>query len=99
MWLLIDDLRNLNCDLTARTVQEGKVFLKMYAGSICHLCLDHDLGAEGNGYDLAVWALEQGLMPAHVQLVTSNPVGLENIARALLAHGYQRRNGIDFYLK
>ena len=94
MWLLIDDVRDLNCEVTAKTPEAGKKMLAL-GGWEC-LCLDHDLGVEESGYDVAVWALEKGFMPTKVQLVTSNPVGRKNIADALKASGYTTRNGTDF---
>lgn len=94
MWLLIDDVRDLNCEVTAKTPEAGKKMLAL-GGWEC-LCLDHDLGTEESGYDVAVWALEMGFMPAKVQLVTNNPVGRKNIADALMSAGYSTKNGTDF---
>ena len=97
MWLMIDDQRNLNCELEARTSAEGKTLLQKWAGQIDCLCLDHDLGEEQEtGYDIAKWALHQGLMPARVQIVSSNPVGRRNIGLALIGAGYVTKDGINF---
>lgn len=97
MWLLIDDVRNLNCDLTARTAAEGKQMLQEYAGQLECVCLDHDLGETETGYDVACWALERNLMPSHVQLVTSNPVGRKNISDALKVYKYSTLDGVNFF--
>lgn len=97
MWLLIDDFRSLGCDVTCRTSQEGKNALVSYKGNIECLCLDHDLGpGQESGYDVAKWALENGLMPNHVQIVSSNPVGRQNIAFVLTSYGYTTTDGTNF---
>jgi len=96
-WLLIDDIRDLNCDFIARTFDAGLEALAK--GGWTHLCLDHDLGEENpahNGYEILKQGLERGLIPRNVQLVTSNPVGKQNMANALLAHGYVQLNPINF---
>lgn len=94
MWLLIDDIRDLNCEVTARTPEAGKKMLAV-GGWDC-VCLDHDLAADETGYDIAVWALEAGIMPPKVQIVSSNPVGKKNISDALKNNGYTTKNGTDF---
>ena len=88
MWLLIDDVRNVNCDVIARNGPAGRKMLAL--GGWEALCLDHDLGDVGTetGYDVLVWALENNLVPPIVQLVTANPVGQANMARALVQAGY-----------
>lgn len=94
MWLLIDDERNLNTEAIARTPAAGKKLLGL-GGWDC-LCLDHDLAASESGYDILIWALELDLVPAKVQLVTSNPVGRSNMKAALEAAGYMTHDGINF---
>lgn len=99
MWLMIDDQRNLNCELEARTSAEGKRLLQKYAGQIECLCLDHDLGeGQENGDDIAKWALQQGFMPPRVQIVSSNPVGRLNIYNRLTDAGYTTKDGTNFEL-
>lgn len=89
--LLIDDFRTFDVDHIARTPQEGQQALLSFP--VTHLYLDHDLGDPdiATGYDVLNWALERGCVPAHVQLVTSNPVGRDNMARALEANGYEKK--------
>ncbi len=94
MWLLIDDVRDLNTEAIARTPEAGRKLLAV-GGWEC-LCLDHDLAATESGYDVLIWALERGLVPANVQLVTSNPVGRSNMRAVLEASGYETRDGINF---
>lgn len=95
-WLLIDDTRNLNCDNIARTYEEGLFFLRNEKWDV--LCIDHDLGEEDerkNGYTLINIAIEEGVLPRRVQIVSSNPVGVKNIALALMSSGYTNKSG-DF---
>ena len=88
--LLIDDFREYDMDHTARTAQEGRQALLSFP--VTHLYMDHDLGDESDtdGYKVIVWALERGICPAHVQLVTSNPVGRNNMVAALENAGYTK---------
>jgi hypothetical protein len=96
MWLLIDDFRDLNVDVIAVDVSAGKRCLTAFAGEIECLLLDLDMGASGNGYDLAKWAVANGLMPNRVQLVTDNPVGRDNIAGCLVAAGWTKKSATEF---
>jgi len=94
MWLLIDDKRDLGCDVIARTPVAGKMLLAL-GGWEC-LCIDHDLGAEESGYDIIKWGLQNGFIPKWVQIVSSNPVGRENIKNILIDHLYTTSGGINF---
>jgi len=86
--LLIDDLRELKMDHVARTAEAGRQALLSFP--VTHLYMDHDLGTDETGYDVLTWALERGCCPDSVYFVTSNPVGRDNMARALEAHGYEK---------
>ncbi len=86
MWLLIDDKRDLNCEVIARTPKAAKQLLAV-GGWSC-VCFDHDLGEDESGYDILKWALAGGFVPDKVQLVTSNPVGRQNMKNVLLDNGY-----------
>jgi len=94
MWLLIDDERNLNTEVVARTAEAGRKLLA--AGGWECVCFDHDLGSKESGYDVLIWGLEHGYIPRRVQLVTSNPVGRQNMRAALEAAGYVTRDGSNF---
>lgn len=89
MWLLIDDERNLGCDVIARTYEGAKGVMEKckFEG----LCLDHDLGSGETGYDVLVWALEHGYVPAIVELVTSNPAGRDRMGAALENAGWVKK--------
>jgi len=90
MWLLIDDERNIYCDIIARTSHAGKEILRGLASVLTHLVLDHDLGpnSDESGYEVAKWAFENACMPENVQVVTMNPVGREKIVKLLESNGY-----------
>lgn len=98
MFLLIDDLRNTPCDFIARTPEAGKEALRRLKPLLTHVIFDHDLGDCESGYDVMVWALENGFMPNNVQLVTSNPVGRDNMIAALLSAGYVAKNKVEYYI-
>jgi len=89
--LLIDDFREFDVDHIAKTPREGQQALLSFP--VTHLYLDHDLGDVDipTGYEVLVWALERGCVPAHVQLVTANPVGRDKMAAALENAGYERK--------
>lgn len=88
MWLLIDDMRDgYGCDVIARTPEAAQACLdmKMWDAAI----FDHDLGdAHKSGYDVMKEALNRHTLPRQIQLVTSNPVGRDNMIALLKANGY-----------
>lgn len=88
--LLIDDFRTLDMDHIAKNAEEGRKALLAFP--VTHLYMDHDLGdvGESTGYDVLVWALERGCCPAHVQMVTANPVGRDKMGAALENAGYTK---------
>ena len=94
MWLLIDDERNLNTEVVARTAAAGRKLLAL--GDWECVCFDHDLGDTESGYDVLVWGIKNDFIPSRVQLVTSNPVGRQNMRNALEAAGYVTRDGSNF---
>jgi hypothetical protein len=99
MWLLIDDSRNLMADVIARTPEAGKKMLAL--GGWEGVMFDHDLGdmawPEETGYTILTWALEHNFVPGIVHLVSSNPVGVERMASALVNAGYTKSpSGVIF---
>ena len=80
--LLIDDCRNIEADVIARTFDAGIHALK-YLGPFDILYLDHDLGEEDGhhtGYGIITW-LEQfpEYLPGEIKIITANPVGLQQM--------------------
>jgi hypothetical protein len=96
MELLIDDVRDLGCDLIARNYGAGvKVLLNM---PIDFLYLDHDLGPGKTGYDVLnfIFRPDIRIFPKVIFLVTMNPVGRDNMKRALEANGYIAKGNQKF---
>lgn len=87
MLLLIDDMKNgFGEDVIARTYKAGMHLLLAHTWR--GVLLDHDLGEERTGYDLARSALYAAVLPPWVRLVTHNPVGRERLHNLLLDNGY-----------
>ncbi len=97
MWLLIDDMRNLNVDVIARNGVSGIRLLRNFKWTC--LCIDHDLGdaSEMNGYEVILTAAHENCIPNQVQIVSANPVGRQNIANVLIDNGYKTKDNINFY--
>lgn len=103
--LLIDDIRDLNTDLIARTYEVGISCLLML--QVTHLYLDHDLGGPDGktGYDILKFIFDPAVkefkvdVPRFIQLVTQNPVGRINMEKLLKSEGYETINGINFINK
>ena len=89
--LMIDDFRDMDADHIARTAKDGRQALLSFP--VTHLYMDHDLGehSDTDGNKVIDWALERGVCPAHVMFVTSNPVGRDNMVRALENAGYEKK--------
>jgi hypothetical protein len=93
VWL--DDIRPMPAefDVHARTAAEAIALLK--GGDVTLISLDHDLGEEanGSGYEVAKWLEEAalrwsqgepgGVPPLEWRIHSQNPVGLQNMTRAL----------------
>ena len=87
--LLIDDIRNIPADQTARTYQDAIDALKQECWD--NVLLDHDLadfdetGKERTGYNILCW-LEQNTqyIPKNITLITMNSVGRERMIQVLI---------------
>jgi len=97
MWLIIDDERNLGCDVIARTAEAGAKVLHAMSGCFECLCIDHDLGPGKSGYDVIRSSLNKGCLPKQVQIVSQNPVGAQNIRNLLMDSGYTSSDNINFF--
>lgn len=94
--LLIDDMRDIEADIVARTYDEGIQALKTQ-GPFKTLYLDHDLGdgqvPERTGYTVMCWLEEHPeYLPGEIILVTSNPVGRKNMQAVILKLYRKERN-------
>lgn len=96
--IYLDDVRDCPREfLLARTYEECIAMLKgeiydipeNYTGYYIHtISLDHDLGTEKTGYDVACWIEEQWAngntdLVQTIYLHTANPTGRDNMYRAL----------------
>ena len=98
MRLLIDDMREIEADAVARDSYQAYKLISRAKWD--EVYLDHDLG-EGSdtGYQVMNWWLESDYpLPHTILIVSSNPVGRDNIGRALVAHGYHRSSPFLFQL-
>lgn len=80
--LLIDDMRNILADRTARTYDDGIKALET-EGPWDVLYLDHDLGdpdERKTGYGIMCWIeANPQFKPAKISIVSANPVGRKNM--------------------
>jgi len=96
MWLLIDDERDLKCDVIARSEKAAKPLLALDIWEC--VCFDHDLGlSSATGYRIMKWMLEEGIRPKQIQLVTANPVGKDNMEKLLIANNYWTKDHFNFF--
>jgi hypothetical protein len=85
IWL--DDERPMpeGYDIHVKTAEEAIELLK--SGKVTSISLDHDLGQDKTGYDVAKWieeaAYDGRLAPIHLVIHTQNVAGRANIAAAL----------------
>lgn len=92
--VLIDDVRDLpGMDIICRTPEAGMLVCKNLID--WHLYLDHDLGLnKDSGYDVLYALLYiYKKYPNKVQIVSSNPVGVDNIIALLKNVGYVQSDG------
>lgn len=90
--LLVDDFRFLpDCDI-ARSGEDALRVINTEKYDV--IIMDHDLGEGMTGYEMVNKALEEGILPPRVQFITNNPVGRENMIRAIENAGYICRGGM-----
>lgn len=91
-YLYVDDQREplMEYDYWAKSYNEAVSALKTYhspSHTALLLDLDHDLGEEKTGYDIAKWCIENnitGIFRVH----SMNPVGRKNIEELLTHYGW-----------
>jgi CheY-like chemotaxis protein len=96
MRLIVDDIRDLGCDVIVRTPEAAMELLTKAGFLFEAICLDHDLGRELTGYDVLKYGLESETLPKRVQIVTQNPVGRDRMTKLLQDYGYVCTNGVDW---
>lgn len=97
MRLIVDDVRELGCEVVARTAKAGRMLLTCAGYKFDCICLGHDLGGPETGLDVLRYGIESNTLPPRVQLVTSNPVGREAVEKELRAAGYSSVDGVNWF--
>jgi hypothetical protein len=95
--ILVDDFRNMDVDKICRNYQSGKLAIMQDKYDV--LYLDHDLGEYHTGYDFIKWCIRNKCTPKKVYIVSSNPVGRDNIGYALKSDGYIQKTPYYFISK
>ncbi len=93
---LVDDLRDIKADSVARTYADAVRIAEQLDLSKAVLYLDHDLGEVKTGYDFISYLIAEDNLPKEVLIVSSNPVGRDNIGRALVQEGFIRKSPQKF---
>jgi len=86
MILLVDDERDLNCDIIARNGKVAIELLPKFSWDV--VMLDHDLGQDVSGTDVVNFMMQNNIKPKIVYLISMNPVGRERMKNILLDNGY-----------
>ena len=88
--LYVDDIRfphQIGAEITvARTYDEAIQYID---NSYDIISLDHDLGEEKTGYDIAKYIVENQIKVRAVVIHSANPVGKFNINQLLTHYGYK----------
>ena len=82
--LYVDDIRtpkNNDNWVIARSYNEAIDLINN--NNINQLSLDHDLGEERSGYDIAMYLVENNIYPKKIHIHSANPVGVKNISMLL----------------
>lgn len=84
--LYVDDIRSAPRGWTIARNYNSAIEL-LENGDVTYLSLDHDLGEEKTGYDIASWierkVYMEGFIPPVIQIHSANPVGRKNIEAAI----------------
>ena len=94
--LLVDDIRDVAADIICRNYEAAVTLSTSLWLYEWRLLLDHDLGPGKTGYDFINHLITEKNMPKEVFIVSSNPVGRDNIGRALEAEGYVKKSPQEY---
>ena len=94
MWLSIGDKYGFSADVSAKTGEDGAVLLAGVKWDGVYL--EHDLAGALSGYDVVQSALDHGVLPSSVYLITSNRQGRSNTGVLLEDAGYVTKDGFVF---
>lgn len=95
--ILVDDIRDIDADVICRNFAAAKIIFDLISLTEWSLLLDHDLGESKSGYDLINHLIDTKNIPKRVFIVSSNPVGRDNIGRAIMDTGeYRKLSPMEF---
>lgn len=93
--LYVDDIRNIplfynrtDKIIIARNYKEAIKNLTLIK-KFDIIDLDHDLGEEKSGYDIAKYIVENQIKVDTIRIHSMNPVGVQNIRQLLQRYGYR----------
>lgn len=93
-WIWVDDMRPApeefarHCKTYNQTIASLNYFM-WCEGGIDVISLDHDLGEEKSGYDIAKYIVEEQIPIGAFAVHSANPVGAKNIRELLTHYGYK----------
>ena len=101
IFIYVDDTRKMPKDKIPKFCQEYyqtwgyKETIKLLAAEINKnskiiIDLDHDLGGNKTGYDIAKWIVASGYEHVEYVIHSANPVGAKNIDSILKHYGYKK---------
>lgn len=93
---LVDDIRDIEADVIARNIIGARTVYQTNDITGWTLFLDHDLGIPESGLDVIREMITLNNVPEQVVIVSSNPVGRDNIGNALMDYGYIRKSPYEF---
>lgn len=97
--VLVDDLREIKADIVLRDYQSAIDRLSKMKGLVSELYMDHDLGEDKTGYDVIRYLTENDQLDAdRIIIVSSNPVGRDNIGFELVRYGYRKVSPTEYRL-
>lgn len=99
--ILFDDQRNLaGMDFIIRTAKAMEHFIEKFDTTGHFVYFDSDIGdTEIQGYDVLCYLLSLGQLPAHVAIVTANPIDAEKMRVVLDQYNYISKDRIVYTYK
>lgn len=90
-YIWVDDIRKPTIEeaVWCRNYESAIEEIKKIKEEPVLLCLDHDLGEEKTGYDIAKYIIENNIPISLIQIHSANPVGRANMNQLLTHYGYK----------
>lgn len=99
--ILFDDCRNLHgMDFIIRSAEAMKQFINKFDTTNHFVYFDSDIGDPNiQGYDILYSLISRGQRPAHIAIVTANPVDAERMRKFLVSKNYVSKDRIQYTYK